>query len=156
LRFRGGGELFALALNPLEAAFAPTEIALAKSKMPRRKATARDFAKAIENGVDFSLGGLVPLTHLQQLHFAELEGYGFRILEPPSKAEMRQIRAIYGDKVGIYQPPENAIDIEFSPPADGNVAGRRVTIFFDNDDRPVGVQSEVSLLRVTPTVRGSR
>lgn len=151
LRFTDKGLLFALAVNPQRANYGPTNAAVAARNLPAIKKMAEQFANAIEQGGDPSLGGLVPLTELQRHQLAAIVGFRPDIQKPVSAAQKRSIREAYGPEVSIYEPPHNGFDINFARAKGSDQVPLMVTIFFDDGRRPIGVHIEDSLLRTSTT-----
>ena len=97
---------------------------LAAEKLESPTRLAKRFAKAIRDGADPALGGLVPLTPLQRVQIAPLAGKEFRIVDIPSKSE---IYISWDDKKG---------------------GGVTTQIHFDKDHRPIGMLFIKAVIRI--------
>lgn len=156
LRFKDEGGLFALAVNPTVSTFAPTSQALIANDLPSKSKTAERFVKAIKIGDDPTLSGLVPLTPLQLHQIGKMTGFEPRIMKPLPEADKRAIRKQFGRAANIYEPPKNGFDVEFEPTRATDIQPLSLTIYFDEKNRPIGVQVEESLLTTIATPPGNR
>ena len=149
MRFRDDGSLFALAINPLKSNFAPTQLGAQRSDWPSQEASAKEFAKAVSTGDDPTLGGLVPLTSLQVGQLSRMANSRWELMTYMSEAEKRSARRALGPNVTFSEKPENGSEVVFSSKEKQGPKDKFVTIFFDDDDRAVGVHIENSLLAST-------
>lgn len=149
MRFRDDGSLFALSINPLKSNFTLTELGAQRTDWPSQEASAKAFAKAVSEGGDASLGAMVPLTSLQVTQFARLSDSRWKIIEHMSEAEKRRARSVLGENVVFAERPKNGVEIVFSSKKAQGLKDKMVTLYFDNDDRAVGLHIEDSLLAVT-------
>lgn len=149
LRFRDDGSLFALALNPLKANFAPTEAGMQFADWPSRKKTAERFVDAVISGEDPTLGQLVPLTSLQVTHLQAFAGGEGNVVRYMTEREKRVARRQLGRDVKFAEAPDNAIDLRLAAKNSSETKGKKVSIYFDDGDRVIGVQMEEDLTRVS-------
>lgn len=158
LRFRDDGSLFTLALNPLKANFAPTEAGLKFADWPSRKETAERFVDAVISGGDPTLGQLVPLTPLQFMQLSAFSGGEGNVVRYMTKREQRVARRQFGRNMKFAEAPENAMDLRFAAKTSSQTMAKKVSIYFDDDDRVIGVQLEEDLTTVSalPAPAGSR
>lgn len=157
LRFKDDGSLFALAVNPSKGSFAPTEAGFAMEKVPSRDEMAENFSNAVIGGEDPTLGGAIPLTASQLRQLGDYAGGTFNIIKPMSPREIRKAREVLGSRVTFYERPQDGIDLTLMMDRARGTEDKTVTLYFDRDDRPIGVHIEVSLLAVAPLpVRNGR
>jgi len=149
MRFRDDGSLFALAINPLKSNFAPTEAGAERTDWPSQEASAKEFAKAVSKGGDATLGGLIPLTPLQVGQLARMANSRWQIMTYMSEAEKEAARRALGPDATFWEKPKNGSEIVFSSKEKQGPKDKLVTVFFDDDDRAVGVHIEQSLLATT-------
>ena len=149
MRFRDDGSLFALSINPLKSNYAPTAFGVERADWPSQEASAKAFAKAVREGGDVTLGETIPLTSLQIAQLARLAKGHWKIMEYMSEAQKDGARRILGSDVVFAERPKNGIEIVFSSTRAMGSKDKMVTLYFDNDDRPVGLHIEDSLIAVT-------
>lgn len=150
LRFRDDGSLFALAVNPSKSSFAPTEAGLAMEKVPSRDEIAEKFSNAVISGEDVTLGGVIPLTANQLRQLGGYAGGTFNIIQPMSRREKRKAREVIGPRATFYERPQDGVDLTLMMDRARGEENKRVTLYFDRNDLPIGVHIEVSLLAVAP------
>lgn len=150
LRFKDDGSLFALAVNPSKASFAPTDAGLAMEKVPSRDELAENFSNAVIRGEDATLGGVIPFTANQLRQLDDYAGGTFNIIKPMSRREIRKAREVLGPRATFYERPQDGIDLTLMMDRARGKEDKNVTLYFDRDDRPIGAHIEVSLLAVAP------
>ena len=149
MRFRDDGSLFALSINPLKSNYAPTALGVQRTDWPSQEASAKAFAKAVRDGGDVTLDETIPLTSLQRAQLARLVKGRWKIMIYMSEVQKDQARRLLGSDVVFAERPKNGIEIVFSSPRVSGSKDKMVTLYFDNDDRPVGLHIEDSLIAVT-------
>lgn len=152
MRFRDDSSLFALAINPGKQSFAPTQVGLSSSSKLSQERIARDFGEAVEAGSDPRLGGLIPLTFLQAHQLGRLSGGDAEIIKEMTALEKRRARQLLRRDVSFYERPQDGIELTITG-SQQNDEAKNVTLFFDKQDRPVGVHIERSLVTVSPISR---
>lgn len=150
MRFKDDGALFALAVNPSKANFAPTEAGLAMEKVPSRDELAENFSDAVIGGEDATLGGVIPLTASQLRQLGDYAGGTFNIVKPMSRRARRKVREVVGPQATFYERPQDGIDLTLMMDRARGKEDKNITLYFDPDDLPIGVHIEVSLLAVAP------
>lgn len=149
LRFQNDGSLFALAINPMEENFAPTDLGRL-ADWPARAKTAKNFAKAVVMNDSVSLDGLIPLTTLQKAQLKSFAGGEWSVVHYMTEREKREARRLLGRNIKIAEAPENAIDIRFSARTGVQIAPEKLSLYFDESDRAIGVRIEDDLRRTAP------
>tara|TARA_A100001391_G_scaffold184158_2_gene151815 strand:- start:1089 stop:1865 length:777 start_codon:yes stop_codon:yes gene_type:complete len=150
LRFQDDGALFALAVNPTKASFAPTEAGLTIEKVPSRDEMAENFSNAVISGEDATLGGVIPLTASQVRQLDSYAGATFNIIKPMSRRERRKAREVIGPRATFYERPQDGIDLTLKMDRARGNEDKHVTLYFDRNNLPIGVHIESSLLAIAP------
>jgi len=132
LYFDAEGKIVNYSINPHEDAFAPTQLATSLEKPEKPGQLARKLAQAVKAGDDFTLGGLIRLTDLQKAQLSGLSDLKFRVT---SMSTSDTYVISWYDKIGN--------------------GGHSVELFFDENDRPVGVLFSNSVIR-TQTFKSVR
>lgn len=127
LRFDDQGRIFSFTVNPVVGNFAPTPTAVAMTDLPKKKDIAKYFGKAVREGKDATLNGLIPLADFQ----------------------LEQLKPFIGRRVEIYggdADDENILvvwQVKHSP-GKGDFSAE---MSFDGNGRPIGVILGASLIR---------
>lgn len=118
LLFDDDGELYGVGVNPLYSDFAPSEAALKAEKLPSRYKLARSFAKAVVEGGDPSMGGLLTLGEYERSRLEPFRGGTFNVSSHSDNGAR---------KVWLRKDADKTSEREI------------LTLHFDSDGRPTGV-----------------
>ena len=112
------GGSHSLWVNPSERNFTATEAGLATEDLPSPRRLARDFARAVREGEDPTLGGLIPLTPEQLATLAQFDGLDFNY----GSGNSNHSQTAFWDSHARHLPQTLNTDLRF-----------------DDDGRPIGL-----------------
>lgn len=93
---------------------------------------------------------MIPLTSTQVHQPSAYVGGTFDISMPMSRSEKQRAREYLGPRATFYERPQDGIDLTLIMERARGKADKKVTPYFDQEDLPIGVHIEQSLVAVAP------